>query len=168
MAVRLVCLAALHRADGHFYSSLQLQEPLASSQLGATITLSLVFEFYPLRKLPGRSGLRLLILTNSFSIYHRAVRLRLALEEERLRQWNVPLRTAILVSTATRKHRAGAASHTQHDESYGPTKAGRSSFRHRQPHCNPHSNMRNAQYAEMVVRGRLRGNKFTSSFAKST
>jgi len=168
VAVPLVCLAALQRADGYLYSSLQLQEPLASSQLGATITLSLVFEFYPLRKLPGHSGLRLLVLTNSLSVNHRAVRLRLALEEERLRQRNIPLCTAVLVSTATREQRAGAASHTQHDESYDPTKAGRSSIRHRQPHCNPHSNMRNAQYAEMVVRGRLKGNKFTSSFAKST
>jgi hypothetical protein len=75
----LVCLAALQRADGYLYSSLQMQEPLASSQLGATITAQLVFELYPVRKLPGHSGLRLLILTNSSSINHRAVRLRLAL-----------------------------------------------------------------------------------------
>jgi hypothetical protein len=62
-------LAALQRADGYLYSSLQLQEPLASSQLGATITLSLVFEFYPLRKLSSCSGLQL-----------RAIWLRLPLE----------------------------------------------------------------------------------------
>jgi hypothetical protein len=48
---------------------LQLQEPLASSQLGATITLSLVFEFYPLRKLSSCSGLQL-----------RAIWVRLPLE----------------------------------------------------------------------------------------
>jgi hypothetical protein len=63
----------------YLYSSLQMQEPLSSSQFGATITVQLVFELYPLRKLPGPSGLRLLILTNSFSINCRAVRLRLAL-----------------------------------------------------------------------------------------